>query len=322
MASLASALSICLILAGATRHASAQSAPYPDRRVTIVIGAAAGAGGDLMVRLLAQKLSDKWRQPVVIENKSGGSGLISAQEALKAPADGYTLYVSNDSPAINPSVKKHLPFDYGQVFSPISLLALIDFKLLVRRQLPVTSVAALIALARSQPGTLTFASAGAFTSHHLIGERFRAVAGLEVLHVPFRGAMPAVSSVASGETDYQFTGFTGTSSFIESGQLREIATTGARRNDASPALPTVGETLTGFSAYSWFAMWARSEVPAPIRAKISADVGALMKDPAIVERLRSLGMEAVGGTADELRLFVTQELEKWSVLPPNVREQD
>lgn len=300
----ASALTVGLISAIATLPASAQSGPYPDRRVTLAIGAAAGAGGDLMVRLLAQKLSYKWHQTVVVENKSGGSGLISAQEVLKAPADGYTLYVSNDSPTINPSVKKHLPFDYGQVFSPISLLVLIDFKLLVRRQLPVTNVSELIALAKSQPGKLTFASAGAFTSHHLIGERFRTVAGLDVLHVPFRGAMPAVSSVATGETDYQLTGFTGTAPFIESGQLREIATTGTQRNAASPALPTVGETLTGFSAYAWFAMWTRSEVPAPIQAKISADVGALMKDPAIVERLKSLGMEAVGGTADELRLFV------------------
>jgi len=147
----------------------ADSASYPERTVRIVIGAAAGAGGDTMIRLLVQALSDRWQQPVVVENRSGGSGLISANEVLKSPADGYTLYVSNDSPAINPSVMERMPFEYREVFEPVSLLVLIDFKLLVRPDLPAKTAADLITVARSRPGELSFASAGTFTSHHLLG---------------------------------------------------------------------------------------------------------------------------------------------------------
>jgi len=283
-----------------------------------VIGAAAGAGGDTMIRLLAQALSDRWQQPVVVENRSGGSGLISANEVLKSPADGYTLYVSNDSPAINPSVMERMPFEYREVFEPVSLLVLIDFKLLVRSDLPVKTAADLITVARSRPGELSFASAGTFTSHHLIGERFNFMAGLNVVHVPFRGAVPALNSLMAGHTDYAFTGFTGTAALIEGGQLREIGTTGIRRNDATPQLATVGETLAGFSAYSWFGMWARREVPEAIRTKVSNDVNAVMKSAAIANRLSSIGMEPVGSNPEELSVFHRQEREKWADLPAGI----
>ena len=296
----------------------AHSASYPERTVKIVIGAAAGAGGDTMIRLLAQALSEKWQQPVVVENRSGGSGLISANEVLKSPADGYTLYVSNDSPAINPNVMERMPFDYGEVFKPVSLLVLIDFKLLVRPDLPVKTVADLITLTRSKPGELSFASAGTFTSHHLISERFNVMAGLNAVHVPFRGAVPALNSLMAGHTDYAFTGFTGTGGLIEGGQLREIATTGIRRNEATPQLPTIGETLPGFSAYSWFAMWTRSEVPEAIRAKVANDVKTVMKSAAILNRLNSVGMEAVGSSPEELSRFHNREREKWADLPASV----
>jgi tripartite-type tricarboxylate transporter receptor subunit TctC len=299
----------------------ADAAGYPDRRVTIVVGAAAGAGGDLLVRLLAQKLSDRWKQTVIVENKSGGSGLIAANEALKSPADGYTLFVSNDSPAINPNVQSHMPFDYSKVFEPISLLVLIDFKLLVRPDLAAKSVSELIALGKSSPGKLTFASAGVFTSHHLMSELFRTMAGFDAVHVPFRGAAPATTSVIAGRTDYEFTGFTGISSFIEAGQLRELATTGTARNAASPLLPTVGEALSGFSAYAWFAMWTRAEVPSKIRSQIAADVASVMTESDVIDRLKGLGMQPIGGTPDGLRAFRAQEEAKWATLPLSIREQ-
>jgi tripartite-type tricarboxylate transporter receptor subunit TctC len=272
-----------------------------------------------MVRLLAQGLSEKWKRSVVIENRSGGSGLVSANEARNSPADGYTLYVSNDSPAINPNVMEKLPFEHRRVFAPISLLVLIDFKLLVRPDLPVKTVQDLAALVKSKPGAFSFASAGTFTSHHLIAERFHAMAGLNAVHVPFRGAVPALNSLLAGHTDYMFTGFTGTAAFVESGQVREIATTGTRRNDATPQLPTVGETLPGFSAYAWFAMWARSEVPEEIRAQVASDVAAVMKGSEIVKRLNGIGMESVGSSPDELSQFYIREQEKWAELPLSVR---
>lgn len=315
LASLGFLLNLALVIAPA--HAGS----FPERRVTMMVGAAAGAGGDFLARLLADKLGKRWKQTVIVENKTGGSGLISADAVLQEPADGYTLFISNDSPAINPNVQKHMPFDYRVVFAPISLLALIDFKLVIRPELPVTSVSDLIALAKASPGKLTFASAGVFTPHHLIGELFRARAGISVVHVPFHGAVPATNSVISGETDYEFTGFTGISPFVDAGQLREIATTGTERDSASPKLPTVGETLRGFYAYGWFGMWTRAGVPAPIRAQVAADVAAVMRQPDVVARMKAIGMDAVGSTPDELRTYLDKDQAKWATLPASVRDQ-
>lgn len=314
-------IAFCFLLGLSAAIAPAEAASFPGRRVTIMVGAAAGAGGDFLTRLLADKLERRWKQPVIVENKTGGSGLISANAVLEEPADGYTLFVSNDSPAINPNVQKHMPFDYHVVFAPISLLVLIDFKLVVRPKLSVTNVSDLIALAKGSPGKLTFASAGVFTPHHLIGELFRARAGINTVHVPFHGAVPATSSVMSGEIDYEFTGFTGISPFVDAGQLRELATTGTARDSASPKLPTVGETLSGFYAYGWFGMWTRAEVPASIRAQIAKDVAAIMKEPDVVARLKVIGMDAVGSTPDELRAHLDKEQAKWATLPISVRDQ-
>jgi tripartite-type tricarboxylate transporter receptor subunit TctC len=307
--------------AASIANSSVFAAEYPNRRVTIVVTAAPGAGGDMLVRLMAQKLSSRWNQTVVVDNKTGGGGILSANEALRSPADGHTLFVSNDSPAIAPNVNKKLPFDYKSVFEPISLLVRIDFKVLVRPTVPVNTVAELIALGKSSPGKLSFASAGAFTSHHLMAELFRAQAGFNALHVPYRGAVPAATSLMAGQTDYLFTGFTGISTFVESGQLREIATTGTARNALTPHLPTVGETLEGFSAYSWFAMWTRTEVPASIRSQLAAEITALMKEPDVVERVQGVGMTAVGSSPEELRAFHANEQAKWAGLPPHLLGQ-
>ncbi len=293
-------------------------APYPSQSVRIVVTAAPGAGGDFLTRMLAQHLSDKWKQSVVVDNKTGGGGQISANEAAKSPADGHTLFVSNDAPAIAPNTIKSLSLDYRKAFEPISLLVLVDFKLLVRPDLPANNVAELIAWAKASPKPPFFASAGTFTSHHLIGELFRQAAAVEAVHVPFKGAVPELMSLVAGSSDYGFAGFSGTGAFIQSGQLREIATTGAQRNPATPHLPTVGETIPGFAAFSWFAMWTRAEVPTAVRTQIWRDVSAFMKLPATVQRVGANGMTAVGSTPEELRAHLNTEQKKWAGLPAAV----
>lgn len=293
-------------------------APYPSQSVRIVVTAAPGAGGDFLTRMLAQHLSDKWKQSVVVDNKTGGGGQISANEAAKSPADGHTLFVSNDAPAIAPNTIKSLSLDYRKAFEPISLLVLVDFKLLVRPDLPANNVAELIAWAKASPKPPFFASAGTFTSHHLIGELFRQAAAVEAVHVPFKGAVPELMSLVAGSSDYGFAGFSGTGAFIQSGQLREIASTAAQRNPATPHLPTVGETIPGFAAFSWFAMWTRAEVPTAVRALIWRDVSAFMKLPAIVQRVGANGMTAVGSTPEELRAHLNTEQKKWAGLPAAV----
>lgn len=163
-----------------------------------------------------------------------------------------------------------------------------------------------------------FASAGTFTSHHLIGELFKVTAGIEAVHVPFKGAQPGLLSVISGQADFAFAGFSGLSGYLQGGQLREIASTGRQRNPASPLLPTVGETLPGFAAFSWFAMWTRAEVPAAIREQIWREVSAAMKLPSTVQKVSGNGMTAIGSTPEELRMHLDTEQRKWASLPEAV----
>jgi len=314
------ALALGLLLAAAPAFA-AHAADYPTGPVTIVVGAAPGASGDLTARVLAQRLSEKWKQPVVVENKSGASGVLASNEVLKARPDGHTIYISNDSTSINPGVMKNPPFDPRVVFAPITLIALIDFKLVVHPDVPAKTVQELIDYAKSQPGKLNYSSSGQYTPHHLMAELFRYMAGIQATHVPFRGTAPSVTSVVSGRSAWTFSGFPGVDAQIKAGQLRALATTGAKRNAASPELPTVGETLKGFSAGSWWGMLLRVETPKEIQEKLNADVVALIKDPDVDQKMRNAGLDPVGSTAAEFTAFINEEVEKWLKLPEGVIEK-
>jgi tripartite-type tricarboxylate transporter receptor subunit TctC len=310
----------CVAVAAALFVASAApaGAAYPEAPVTIVVGANPGASGDLMARLLAQKLSDRWKQPVVVENKSGASGILAANEVRNAKPDGYTIYVSNDSAAINEVVQKNKPFEHIKVFAPVSLLALIDFKLVVHPSLPVKTVPDLIAYAKANPGKLNYASSGEYSPHHLMAEMFRDSAGIDAVHVPFRGTAAAITAVIAHHADYAFSGFSGVDAQIQSGQLRALATTGKKRNQASPDLPTIGETLPGFSAGSWWAMWVRNEVPPPVRDEITKQVRAIIAEPEVQRALLKTGLDPVGSTPAELRSFLDEEIAKLRKLPASV----
>lgn len=294
---------------------------FPERPVTIVVGAAAGSSGDLLSRLLAQRLSDRWKQPVVVENRSGGSGLLALREVMAAPATGYTLFMSNDSTAINQSIMRTPPPDPRKALAPINLLALIDFKLLVAPTVPATSVRELIDYLKANPGKRSFSSSGLYTPHHLMAELFKYQAGVDVLHVPYRGTAPSIASVLGGQSDYAFSGFPGVDGHVKAGKLRALATTGAKRSASSPELPTVGETLKGFSAASWWAMSARPEVPAQIQQKLSADVTGTIAESEVNRRMREAGLDPIGSTPAELRTFLGNEIDKWAKLPAGLVEK-
>ncbi len=302
--------------------AAPATAAYPERMVTIVVGAAPGSSGDMLARLVAQRLSEKWKQTVVVENKSGASGLLASNQVLGAPPNGYTIYMSNDSTAINQSMMKSPPPDPRVVFAPISLLALIDFKLVVNAATPVHSVPELIAYLKAAPGKYSYASSGPKTPHHLMAELFRYQAGVDVLHVPYRGTAPAITAVLGNSSLYAFSGFPAVDGQIKAGQLRALATTGDKRNAGTPDLPTVGETLKGFSAASWWAMFVRAEVPADIQKRLATDVEAVIAEPAINQRMRDSGLVPVGSDPAYLTRFLGDEIEKWARLPEGMIEKD
>ncbi len=294
---------------------------FPERPVTIVVGAAAGSSGDLLSRLLAQRLSDRWKQPVVVENRSGGSGMLALREVMAAPATGYTIFMSNDSAAINQSIMRTPPPDPRKALAPISLLALIDFKLVVAPSVPATNVRELIEYLKANPGKRSFSSSGLYTPHHLMAELFKYQAGVDVLHVPYRGTAPSIASVLGGQSDYSFSGFPGVDGHIKAGKLRALASTGTRRSTSSPELPTVGETLKGFSAASWWAMFVRPEVPAPVQQKLATDVAGTIAEPEVNRRMREAGLDPIGGTPAELRTFLGNEIDKWARLPAGLVEK-
>ena len=304
----------CTVLITAT----AARAAYPDAPITIVVGANPGASGDLMARLIAQKLSEKWKKPVVVENKSGASGILAASAVKNAPPDGYTIYISNDSAAINEAIPTNNPFDIRKVFAPISLLALIDFKLVVNPEVPVKTVPELIAYAKANPGKLNYASSGEHTPHHLIAAMFAHRAGIDVVHVPFRGTAAAITAVLAHHTDFAVSGFSGVDEHIKAGTLRPLATTAKARNRASPDLPTIGETLPGYFGGSWWAMWMRAEVPQSIRDQVTAEVRAIIAEPEVIQKLRGTGLDPVGSTPSDLRTFLADEIAKLSNLPPAI----
>ena len=310
-------MAIACAAAGAMLAPTALAA-YPESPVTIVVGANPGASGDLMARLIAQRLAEKWKSPVVVENKSGASGILAAQAVRNSPADGYSIYISNDSAAINEAIPTNNPFDIRKALAPISLLALIDFKLVVKPSLPVKTVSELITYAKANPGKLNYGSSGEHSPHHLMAAMFAGMTGIDVVHVPFRGTAAAITAVLAGHTDYAFSGFSGVDEHIKAGTLRALATTGKQRNRASPDSPTIGETVPGFSAGSWWAMWMRAEVPPAIRDQVVADVRAIIAEPDVQAKLRTTGLDPVGGTPAELRIFLAEEIAKISNLPPAV----
>lgn len=289
--------------------------------MTIVVGATTGSSGDLLSRLIAQRLSDRWKQPVLVENRSGGSGLLAMREVMAAPATGYTIFMSNDSAAINQSIMRTPPPDPRKALAPISLLALIDFKLVTHPAVPATNVRELIDYLKANPGKRSFSSSGLYTPHHLMAELFRYQAGVDALHVPYRGTAPSIAAVLGGQSDYAFSGFPGVDGNVKAGKLRALATTGTKRSASSPELPTVGETLKGFSAASWWAMFVRPEVPAPVQQRISTDVAGTIAEPEVNRRMREAGLDPIGSTPAELRTFLGNEIEKWAKLPAGLVEK-
>ncbi len=291
--------------------AYAQSAVFPDKPVQLVVPFAPGGATDSLARLVGQKLSERWGQPVVIDNRSGATGAIGSQAVARARPDGYTLLLGTASThSVAPAVNPRLPYQLKE-FAPISLIATFPNLLVVHPSLPATTVPELIKLLKANPGKYNFGSTGTGGSVHLTGELFKIATGTDMVHVPFKGSGPAVTELLSGRVEIAFDNIPPMLPYVQSGRLRALAVTGNTRLSLLPNIPTVAETIPGFEAGIWVGFFAPAGTPPEVVNKIAADVAAVMQQPDIKKTLFEQGSTAVGNTPAEFGKFVASEVEKW-----------
>lgn len=298
-------------LGTASTPSMAQS--YPSRPVRIIVPFAPGGGTDIFGRTLAVRLSEALGQPVLVENRPGGNTLIGAELAARAAPDGYTLLLStNGTVAINPSLYKKLPYDPVKDYAPVSLLGVGPNVLVVHPSLPARSAKELIALAKANPGKLSYASSGVGGAPHLAGELFKHMAQVDLVHVPYKGAAPATTDLLGGQVQVMFAGLGPAIGHIRVNKLRGIAVASAKRSAALPTLPTLAETLKGFEASSWFALFAPAATPHDVIAKLNAEIGKVMARKDVHDPLMAQGYEPATGTPADLAELLAKDIARWS----------
>ncbi len=313
-----SALALALPLAALAQ------APYPSRPVHIVVPFPAGGPTDVLTRLLAQKLSERWSQPVVVDNKPGAGGAIGSDFTAKSAPDGYTLVMATSSThSIGPALQK-LSYDPIRDFAPISQVSNATNVLLVSPKLGVSSVKELVALAKAKPGQLNFASSGIGTIPHLTGEMFKLAAGVDMVHVPYKGTGLSIPDLASGQVAVLFDSVVTAFTYVKSSGVRALAISSTKRSPLAPELPTMAESgLPGFESETWFGLFAPAGTPKDIIARISADTAAALRSPEVRDRFAAAGAEPVGSTPEQFAERVKADAARWSdiIRKANVRVQ-
>ena len=306
--SFASFVSVLLAISGA-----AQAQAYPSRAVRLVVPFAAGGSTDIIGRTVGQKLNELWGQPVVVDNRPGGSTVIGTDIVAKAVPDGHTLLITPAPFTIVPSLIAKLPYDPAKDFEPVTLINTTPLVVVVHPGVPAKSVTDLVALAKSRPGALNYGSSGSGGSNHLAGELFNAMAGVKMVHIPYKGNAPALTDLVGGHVDLVFNGLTSAFALIKGGKLRALAVTSRERSPVLPDLPTVSETgLKGFEAVAWNGLSAPAKTSREIVARVNADVIKIVNAPELKERLKAEGSDPVGSTPDEYARFLRDEIAKWA----------
>jgi tripartite-type tricarboxylate transporter receptor subunit TctC len=294
--------------------ASVQAQAYPARTVRLILPFPPGGGTDVVGRLLAQKLGQALGQQVIVDNRAGAGGRIGAEFVAKSPPDGYTLLLATSSVmGTGPALYQKLPFDMPKDFAPVSLVAYTAYVLVVHPSVPATSVKGLVALAKSRPGRLTFASSGAGGASHLSGELFSAMAGVKMVHVAYKGSSPGMFSVVSGETDLMFSNTLPVLPQVKNGRLRALGVTTPQRSALLPDVPTVSESgLPGFEVQQNYGVLAPAGTPREIVGRLNQEIAKVMRTDDAKSRLLADGSEAKGSTPEEFEKAITAEIAKWS----------
>lgn len=286
--------------------------PFPAKPLHIVLGFPPGGAIDTIARVIAPKMSADLGQSVVVENKPGAGGVIGMQAVARAEPDGYTVFMGTmGNFSITPALVKDLPYDVAKDFAPVTEVASSAFVLFVNNDLPVRTVAELIAYAKARPGVVNFSSSGNGGLPHMAGEMFNAAAGVKMTHVPYKGSAPSVSDVVAGQVQLTFEAVAAGLSHVKAGRLRALATTGDQRLGVLSDVPTVAETIPGFVVTNWFGMAVPAGTPADRINRIQQSVAMAMRDPDVLRTFAGLGVDPVGDTPAQFGAYIAQERKRW-----------
>lgn len=299
-------------VAGFVHEVTAQT--YPSKPIRFVVQAAAGGQTDIMARIVGQKLSQSWGQPVIVDNRPGAGGTIAMDFVAKSPADGYTLgTAAMNTHGAATGLYPKLPYDAVRDFAPVIYAVATVSVLSVHPALPVRSLKELLALARSKPGQLTYASGGSGTSLHLFMELLKMDTGIDIIHVPYRGSAPAVTDVMAGQVSMIFDPMPSSLPYIRVGKLRALAVSSGKRSPLLPGVPTIIESgVPGYDYLSWLSFVAPAGTPREVISKLNSELNRILQNPEVKEKLNSLGMNPVGGTPEELGAHIKKQVEVWT----------
>jgi tripartite-type tricarboxylate transporter receptor subunit TctC len=303
---------VAAVLLAATITTSAVAQAYPTRPITLVVPSTPGGSVDQLAREIGRKLQERLGQPVVVDNRSGAGGIIGTEAVARAKPDGYTLLVGTIAGlATNVSLEK-IRYDPLRDFAPITLIATQDFVLCVNPGFRVNSVTDVVAMAKAKPGTITYASAGKGTGSHLSGELLSQLAGIELIHVPYRGVSPATMDVIGGQVQMSFASVATALPQLEAKKLKAIAVTGPKRSPMLPDLPTVAEAgIKGYESSTWYAIVAPAATPPDVLAKLYKEIASILKEPELQTKFAREGIDIVASTPPELKVFMQKEVDKW-----------
>lgn len=291
--------------------ASAQQA-YPGKPIRLVVPYPPGGSGDVVARTIGAKLTDTWRQQVLVDNKPGAGGNIGTEFVARAAADGYILLLATDiQMAINPHVYRALPYDPDRDLAPVVLGAFVEFVLSAHPSIPASNLAELVAHVRANPNKYSYASSGIGSTHHLSMEWLKSLTGMSIVHVPYKGSGQVIPDLIAGQVQLSYAGIPQTMPHVQGGRLKAIAIGASRRLDAAPGVPTIGETLPGFEANAWWSFFAPAGTPADLVAKLNGEINRILSLPEVQERFTSQGLFPIGGASDRLAARMKADREKW-----------
>jgi tripartite-type tricarboxylate transporter receptor subunit TctC len=294
---------------------AAQTAPYPSRTIRFIVPLIPGGGNDLLARIIAERMSAAVGHPVVVENRPGAGGNVGTEYVARQPADGYTLLMTAPTHVINPSFFAKLPYDPIRDFAPVSLIATIPFALTVNASVPAQNAKELIALARSQPGKMTYGTTGIGTPHHLSMEMLRSATGIDVVQVPYKGAGALVPALVSGEINMTIGALNSLLPHVRTGRLRALAVAAPTRTPALPDVPTIAEAagLPGYGMVSWFGVLVPAATPSPVISRLNAEINRIVQNPQVIkEKLTPVGLEPVGTTPQAFAEVLKTELTRYA----------
>ena len=302
---------VLLLVASALCAVGASAQPYPNRPIKLIVADAPGGAPDQLGRLVAQKLSDSLGQQVVVDNRAGAGGILGAEIAAKSAPDGYTLLLTTTAIyAILPNLRKNLPYDPVKDFVPISRIATASNVLVVNNALPANNIAELVKLAKEKPGALNYASAGVGTPAHLAGEMLNLLADIKVVHVPYKGAAPALTDVIAGNAQYIITSPVAAGAHMTGGRVRALATTGAERNPALPDLPRIAETVPGYEITQTWGIVVPAGTPPEVTSRLNADIVKVMSQPDVKEKVLATGATPAGDSQAAFEAYMAKERQR------------